>query len=217
MKSKTATVLMLFVLAALAPASCVPVPPPAAPAPEASASAANTPTPAASVTATQVIVYAPGPPSGESQEGKCFASSLAVWREVAWRCTVDNDLYDPCFLSDGGVICGAVPTTPTISFLLLLTEPLPVPEVPQDTSGHAWLVELADGTVCEYATGATGGVAGERINYFCPSPDPGQSVVILGDLRPDTVWTAKRAVVTGDMPNLTVLESAETPIRILWR
>jgi dipeptidyl-peptidase-4 len=166
---------------------------------------------------TQVITYAPGPPTGQPQEGKCFASSLAVWREDAWRCTAGNDLYDPCFSFGTAVICGADPTAPTVSFLLRLTEPLPAPEVPEDAGGHAWLVELADGKVCEYATGATGGVGDERINYFCPSPDPSQSVVILGDLQPDAVWLAKRAVVTGSMPNLTVLESAEVPIRTAWR
>jgi hypothetical protein len=94
---------------------------------------------------------------------------------------------------------------------------LPAPEVPEDTANHAWLVELPDGTVCEFATGATGGVGDERINYLCPSPDPDQAVVILGDLQPDTVWMAKQAVLTGSMPDLTVLESALVPVRTVWR
>jgi hypothetical protein len=166
---------------------------------------------------TKVITYAPGPPTGEPQEGKCWTNSLAVWREDAWRCTVGNSIYDPCFFSGGGVICGASPITETVGFLLLLTEPLPAPEVPPDTAGHAWLVELADGTVCEYATGATGGVGADRINYFCPSPDPSQYVVILGDLQPGNIWMAKRAVLTGGPPDPTVLESAEVPIRTVWR
>jgi hypothetical protein len=76
---------------------------------------------------------------------------------------------------------------------------------------------MGDGAVCQYATGATGGVGGERINYFCPSPNPGQSVVILGDLEPGYLWTAKRDVLTGGPPNPTVLESAEVPIRTVWR
>jgi hypothetical protein len=171
----------------------------------------------AAVTATQAITYAPGPPTGQPQEGKCWTNSLAVWREDAWRCMVGNAIYDPCFSSGESVICGASPVTSTVSFLLTLTEPLPAPDVPQDTAGHAWLVELADGTVCEYATGATGGVGDDRINYFCPSPDPSQYVVILGDLQPDTVWMAKRAVLTGGPPDPTVLESAEVPIRTVWR
>jgi uncharacterized protein len=171
----------------------------------------------AGITATQVITYTPGPPTGEPREGNCWTNSLAVWREDAWRCAVGNAIYDPCFSQAGSVICGANPTTTTVSFPLTLTEPLPAPEAPQEAANHAWLVELADGTVCEFATGATGGVGGERFNYLCPSPNPGQYVVILGDLRPGAVWLAKRAVVTGGMPNLTILESAMVPVRTLWR
>ncbi len=173
--------------------------------------------PAAAITATQVITYTPGPPTGEPQAGSCWTNSLAVWRADAWRCFVGNSIYDPCFEADGDVICGASPVTTTVSFALELTEPLPASSMPDDPAGHAWLVELPDGTVCEFATGATGGVDGERINYLCPSPDPDQAVVILGDLQPGAVWLASRAVLSGQMPNLTVLESALTPARIVWR
>jgi putative hemolysin len=169
------------------------------------------------ITATQVMTYTPGPPTGAPQEGNCWTNSLAVWRADAWRCAVGNGIYDPCFSQDDSLICGANPTTTTVSFLLTLTEPLPTPAPPPDTGNHAWLVGLADGMVCEYATGATGGVGGERFNYLCPSPNPGQYVVILGDLQPGVVWMAKRAVVTGGMPNLTILESAMVPVRTLWR
>ena len=130
---------------------------------------------------------------------------------------VGNGIYDPCFSSGEDVICGADPNVPTVSFLLNLTEPLPEPEVPQDTTGHAWQVELADGATCVYATGATGGVGDERINYLCPSPDPDQDVVILGDLIEGSLWLAKRAVLSGGPPEPTVLESAEVPIRTVWR
>ena len=230
MKKQAATSLMLIVVAVLVLTACVPVLPPAAPVTQNPASAlaatiqpltAEVPSEKATTTpaiiATEVITFAPGPPSGEPQEGKCWTGSIAVWREDAWRCDVGNAIYDPCFSTDEGVVCGANPNAATDSFLLLLTEPLPAPEVPQDTTGHAWQVELADGTVCEYATGATGGVGDERINYFCPSPDPGQAVVILGNLLEGSVWLARRAVLTGDMPNLIVLESAEVPIRTVWR
>jgi hypothetical protein len=173
--------------------------------------------PIAPLTATQVITYTPGPPTGAAQEGSCWTGSLAVWRTDAWRCTVGNSIYDPCFSLGAGVICGADPVTPTMSFALTLTEPLPAPEVPADTSVYAWVVELADGTTCEIATGATGGVGDERINYFCPSAAPGQSNVILGDLEPGAIWMAQYAVLTGDMPDLTVVESVQAPVRIAWR
>lgn len=198
----------------------IPAQPPASgeePATAQEAAGAAEEAPAAAITATLVITYTPEPPTGEPQAGSCWTNSLAVWRADAWRCFVDSSIYDPCFTVDGDVICGASPVTTTASFALELTEPLPAPTVPDDTSGHAWLVELPDGTVCEFATGATGGVDGERINYWCPSPDPGQQVVILGDLQPGAVWMAQRAVLSGNMPDLIVLESALTPVRTVWR
>ncbi len=171
----------------------------------------------ATITATQVITYTPGPPTGESQEGSCWTSSLAVWRADAWRCMVGNAIYDPCFSQDDSVICGASPVMPTVSFALTLTEPLPAAEVPPDAATHAWLVELPDGTVCGYATGATGGVGDERINYLCPSSNPDQQVVILGDLQPGPVWMASYAVLTGEMPDLTVVDTVMVPIRTIWK
>lgn len=178
---------------------------------------ASTAAPAATVAATEVITYTPGLPAGKPREGNCWTSSLAVWRADAWRCMIGNEIYDPCFSEGEGVICDARPMSSDAGFALKLTEPLPTAEAPQDTAAHAWLVELADGTVCEFATGATGGVNGERFNYLCPSPDPSQYVVILGELQPGAVWMAQRAVVAGGPPEPTVLESALTPVRTVWR
>ncbi len=173
--------------------------------------------PTSAITVTKVITYVPELPTGEPQASSCWTNSLAVWRADAWRCFVGNSIYDPCFLANDSVICGASPMTTTVSFALELTEPLPAPSVPDDTTGHAWLVELPDGTVCEFATGATGGVDGERINYLCPRPDQNQQVVIVGDLQPGAIWMARRAVLTGSMPDLNVQEPAMVPVRTVWR
>lgn len=172
---------------------------------------------AAPVTATEVITFTPGLPAGEPVEGSCWTSSLAVWRADAWRCMVGNEIHDPCFSEGDGVVCGARPLAPDAGFALKLTEPLPAAELPQDAAAHAWLVELADGTACEFATGATGGAEGERFNYLCPSPDASQYVVILGELQPGTVWMAHRAVLAGGPPEPTVLESGLVPVRRVWR
>ena len=60
-------------------------------------------------------------------------------------------------------------------------------------------------------------MGGERINYFCPSENPDEQVVILGEPQPGTVWTASWAALTGQMPDLTVVDSADKPIRRLWK
>ena len=44
-----------------------------------------------------------------------------------------------------------------------------------------------------------------------------KQVVILGDLQPSLVWMAQRAVLTGSMPDLTVLEFALTDVSTVWR
>ena len=57
----------------------------------------------------------------------------------------------------------------------------------------------------------------ERINYLCPSSNPDQQVVILGDLQPGPVWMASYAVLTGEMPDLTVVDTVMVPIRTIWK
>lgn len=175
---------------------------------------------ATAVTVTQVITYAAIPAGGSPREGTCMGSSLAVWRDGAWRCTAGNDIHDPCFALAGAgdsLVCDADPTVGTPGLTLKLTSPLPAAQLPTETAGHAWLLELADGTVCGFATGATGGVGDKRINYLCRSADPSQRLAILGDLQPGTVWMAdKGLVVTGDQ-GPTIKETTKTPIRRLWR
>lgn len=171
----------------------------------------------AAISATQVITYTPELPTGAARQGSCWTSSLAVWRANAWRCSVGNEIYDPCFTVGDSVVCGADPLTPGAAFALKLTEPLPAADVPADTSGHAWQIELPDGTKCGFATGATGVVGDERINYLCNRTDPNGEVVVLGDLQPGVVWMAHRAVISGDMSNPKVHESALAPLRTVWR
>jgi putative hemolysin len=169
------------------------------------------------VTTTQVIKYVPPPPAGEPRQGACFSSSLAVWRADAWRCSADSEIYDPCFGTGDHVTCGADPTIGTPGFTLKLTQALPAPGVPQDTTNHAWLLELADGTVCGFATGATGGVGDKRINYLCRGAVPSQRLSILGDLQPGTVWTADAGVVVAGDQGPTVKETTRVAIRRLWQ
>ncbi|MEN9934192.1 MAG: hypothetical protein RLZZ387_771 [Chloroflexota bacterium] len=172
------------------------------------------------VTATTEITYRPAPSSAESRQGWCMSSSLAAWRPDAWRCMVDSEIYDPCFAVPGAsesVICGADPTTGSAGFTLRLTQPLTAADVPQATTTHAWMLELADGTICGYATGATGGVGDKRINYLCQSADPSQRRAILGDLQAGTVWTAELAVITPGAAGPEVTESHTVSVRTLWR
>jgi heat shock protein HslJ len=198
-----------------------PVASPAGATPTAQPTAAATPS-SATVTATQVITYAPvAVPGGETRPGSCWANSLAAGgREDAWRCTSDNAISDPCFEVAGErsvVVCEPDPTKDDPGFALKLTLPLPQPDVPaaakEAYANNGWLLTLADGTVCGFATGATTGVDDKRANYLCA----GTEWVILGDLQPGVVWQAEMALITigDDGPQLQ--QSKMVAVRTLWR
>ncbi len=155
--------------------------------------------------ATNVIDYAPTRPIGPVQRGSCFSGALAVTDPHAWRCTVGNSIADPCFEIPGEsdlLVCTPDPLTGDPGFPLQLTEPLPLSEAALTANGSPWLVELADGARCGVATGATGGVNGERINYLCTA-ESGQLVGLLGMPQSglsagdasSPLWSAQRAVV----------------------
>lgn len=190
-----------------------------APTTTAEVTATATLTTVAPLTMTEVITFTPPLPTTTVQDGSCWTNSISTTRADAWRCTVENTIYDPCFaLPDqtDTVVCGANPASEELGFPLHLTEPLPQAEIPEQAQEMAavngWLVLLADGTLCNFATGATTGVNGERLNYLCDN-----GLGLLGDLQPDTVWTANQVdiIVGGNGPELKSSQTVE--IRTIWR
>ena len=137
---------------------------------------------------------------------------------------VGNAIFDPCFLVDAkAVVCGDTPAKPSNSaFKLKLTKPLPKPDTQPEDPSSAFLVELSDGTVCNFLTGATGAIDGKRINYACNTGGGGDTVII-GALQPGVVWMAERAVLspvkTSDSggPPLSAKSRQMVPVRTVWR
>jgi hypothetical protein len=171
---------------------------PATPSATATATATATPPPSPAPKATEVVRFTPPKPDASTtQDGTCFARSIALsWREDTYRCMAGNSISDPCFaLADASMVCGANPMRADAKpFLMrvtggLPTQPLNAAQIEADKK-NAWLVRLADGTVCGFLTGATAGFDGKRINYGCSD-----GTSILGDLIPGTTWTAR--FVTG--------------------
>lgn len=146
----------------------------------------------AKVDATRVVKFVPPTTASHQASGNCFASSLAATRADAFRCMAGNVIYDPCFTIPGNshaVLCVRDPLDSSTNVLMNLTQPLPAPEpVPSQT--HPWYLQMADGTVCNFFTGATGGVNGERINYGCSD-----GYVIVGLPKTNTVWTALQVLL----------------------
>jgi len=165
----------------------------------------------ASVAATAVVHFVPPASASHQTSGSCFASSIAATRTDAWRCSAGNVIYDPCFAVSGdqtAVTCVRDPLDPGSIVRLVLEKPLPPAEtVP--IQPRPWFLQLADGTVCNFFTGATAGINGERINYGCSD-----GWVIVGDVHPDGVWTAREVFLAPQ--SITPQESATVQIKTAW-
>lgn len=160
---------------------------------------------------TQVIVFAPKANPSQAVPGYCWTRSLAVSRDGAWRCMVVNRIYDPCFSrpdDSSSVICAPDPRDESKDVKMDLTRPLPTGSLGTSRQ-HAWALELADGTVCTFITGATAPIEGERLNYGCSN-----DWVIAGDPSPGQVWTAKTYLLK---PRSIVVEQSSTAtVRTVW-
>jgi hypothetical protein len=132
---------------------------------------------------TIVQVYSPFSYSGGSllkpglqavtESGSCFGNSSEDPRSGAWRCIAGSDILDPCFSSAFNynvVVCASSPWVHKV-ILLKLAQPLPVPFIPpsgsNESTAWAWAIIIESGDECTVATGATGDVAGDRLDYFC--------------------------------------------------
>jgi len=161
---------------------------------------------------TQVITFKPTTIPAETQTGSCFASAIGLGREDAYRCMVDNQIYDPCFAVDDAptVVCGANPATGETGFVLQLTEPLPAPDLGQVSM--PWLVELADGQVCGLMTGTVLGVDDRIAPYGCPDRS-----YLFEDFQQGEVWMAEKAVFGVNENGYFVEQSEMVPISVVWQ
>jgi hypothetical protein len=148
---------------------------------------------------TQTHLFSPVPMTGETTgvrlqsagTGECWTGSLADARPDAWRCSVRNEILDPCFSNAGGtgnmVICAQDPWSSAKA--LMLKKPLPQDMAnttsADPTARSPWAIELTSGKQCTALTGATSVVAGLRINYGCD----GGGVLVGEPHRGAAVWT----------------------------
>lgn len=146
---------------------------------------------------TQIIIYTPFTIDGglkpgvrivKIDSGSCWGGSLNSARSDAWRCASDrsNALYDPCY---SGTLTWVACEGPSSKGLvrLNLTKPLPRnkanPPLNTNKTDPAEIT-LARGVTCGFSTGATGTVAGLRLNYGCSN-----GAWLLGDpIRTSALW-----------------------------
>jgi hypothetical protein len=140
------------------------------------------------------------------------------------RLVLDRLQYHPATRCLAVIICGARPDIKEPSgFVLKLDRPLPEDGAADDLSTAASMVELEDGTICDYIAGATGawdGVRSERINYSCRIK--GQMSVIFGGLQRGEVWIAEKGVLveqktSPELPPWLVQDIRKVKIRTVWQ
>jgi hypothetical protein len=171
---------------------------------------------------TNVMYFKPWDVSPkEIKSGNCWVNSIAEpFREDAFRCMVDNAIYDPCFQTpeDGFVFCQMNPSVPE-AFLIELTKPLPTPEVPKNKqSNWAWFVKLKDGTYCSPFTGTRPFFPDGQVAYYgCNSDDKNQQIVLIGDLTEGNIWTATEAILTQQNKNWVIKSSKKVEIDSVWQ
>lgn len=83
------------------------------------------------------------------------------------------------------------------------------------SDANAWLLQLANGATCNFATGATAVIDNKRINYLCSDQSS-----LLGNLQPGLVWTAEAvadADITSTGTGFVVSQTKTIPISLIWQ
>lgn len=153
--------------------------------------------------------------------GKCFASSVAQpFRLDAFRCMVENSIYDPCFaLTRKGFVYCQTGIDASTGFLIKLTQALPAATLPAKIQTNwAWFLKLEDGTECSPFTGTRPFFGKDQVAYYgCTSSNPAEQIVLLGDLTQAYVWTANEAVLVKIGANWTVKSTKIVKINTVWK
>ncbi len=170
----------------------------------------------AAPTSTEVLHYVPRDVPRNEKAGACWTNSIAAPRDNAWRCMAGNEIFDPCFAFGPAVVCGVNPAMANEGFRLVLDKPMPsTPAAASGETNTGWLIQLADGTICNRATGARGMVDGQMTTYYCTSKNPDDSVAVLGELTAGMVWTADVAVI--DRATGKTRERKVLPVVRVWQ
>jgi hypothetical protein len=175
--------------------------------------------------ATQVITFRPALPTVRRRGGDCWTESAAVDRPEAWRCAAGNDIYDPCFsLAElkGAVVCGADPARHRRGFALALTKPLPTRSPSQVAEPLPWMLQLADGSICELTTGTSAQVDGQDVPYECSdsrrcTDDCPYLTGVTSNLSRAAVWTADKVAFRSSRRGVKLLKRTSVAVVTAWQ
>jgi hypothetical protein len=134
---------------------------------------------AGSTAPTRIVHYRVFTPAGavtgihvaRTLRGSCWVGSIGLPRPDAWRCSVGNEILDPCLESPRGEHVPLVCVSGRRGIALRLTKPLPAKERnAREKTFFAWRLVLPRGDVCERFTGTAAGVVqNQGLVYGCTS------------------------------------------------
>jgi hypothetical protein len=166
---------------------------------------------------TRIVVYSPFAPDGSlaqgvriagSAAGSCWEGSIESERPDAWRCTVGNFIHDPCY--SGAVGWVACPSAIFGKRVLRINLSKPLPDNMNRTLNTNKVdplsIVLSGGVHCSFTGGATGTVAGMRLNYTCSN-----GAWLVGD--PDRQGAAWRIL---SLASLKASHASPVPIVTAW-
>ncbi len=169
--------------------------------------------PARTPTRTKIVVYTPFTIDGQlthgikvvkTISGSCWTGSEGARRSDAWRCMSGNYIHDPCF--SGPATWVACPSGRGV-IRMNLAKPLPraYADPPLNTSkSDPSEVVLPHRVTCSFAQGATGTVAGLRLNYACSN----QAWLLGSPNQHASLWTILY------LPSLKATHATTVPIYV---
>jgi hypothetical protein len=148
------------------------------------------------VTKTKVVVYSPFTINGtlsngvnviRTVSGSCWEASISSVRPDAWRCTSGNEIFDPCYSGTAKSVACPRSWSGDRVVRLVLTKRLPVNANPplNTNKSDPLRIALANGVRCGFSGGATGTVAGHRLNYYCTN----RAWLVGSPNRRSQLWT----------------------------
>lgn len=163
-------------------------------------------------TFTQIKIFTPWgyPPSdtpyssikvSEKLTGSCWTNSIANSRPDAYRCAVQNQIFDPCFSNGNSDVGGKVACikSPWDRDATVITLTASLPPVPKQKTkaeevylkGKPWAIELLSGLRCAFdMTGTVPSYANLTTNATCFDPDNKVSTAVAFDMfdRKMQIW-----------------------------
>lgn len=166
---------------------------------------------------TTIVDYKPEIPL-ERKQGTCFSNSNIVSGTTAYRCSVENEIYDPCIVGADGqtLVCQSDPTVKKSGFALDRDGELPEVEEDETEVLRPWVVELASGRLCTLPDTIIPPVGEEEVTYTCVSSNQDRDVVIAGELKQGKLWNAKRVVLDNSERPLSIVQEGIVPLKTVW-